>query len=295
MKQKKLITNLLYTIFIKALLCLFIPATVLNAGVVNIITDSDTATIKINKQVVATGVLTNHVLNNGSYYIEVYENETKLYSKLEKISSSVKTINVSSDKAPLLLDSLTDSRKRASYIFSQKSRFGMGFHLDYTGLISGLNLSLNLFGLEHQLIGFAFETDESTVNTYKYRLIKYLPGQLKDNTYFRPYTGIGIGGSNNSNVDFSTKRSIYEGIIGIQFGFLEAEDEFSIEPVDVLLGLICPPLLILKKGSHLLGGDDNLLFHIETGYSVRHTTTNDPAAWGDYKGLKIGAGITYQF
>ena len=295
MKQEKLINKALYNIFIRLLLCLFIPATTLNAGLVNIITDSDTATIKINKKVVGTGVLTNHVLNNGSYYIEVYEKDVKLYSKLERISSSVKTINVASNSPPLLLNSLKNSRKRANYIFSQKSRFGMGFHLDYTGLVSGLNFSLSFLGLEHQFIGFAFETDESTQNSYKYRLIKYLPGQLKNNTFFRAYTGLGVGGSNNSSYNFSTKRSIYEAIIGVQFGFLETDEEFSIEPVDVLIGLICPPILILKKGSHLLDGDDNLLFHIETGYSVRNTATDDPDAWGDYRGLKIGAGVTYQF
>jgi hypothetical protein len=295
MKQTKSINKVLYYIFIKLLLYMFIPAATLNAGLVNIITDSDTATIKINKQVVGIGVVTNHVLNNGSYYIEVYENDTKLYSKLERISTRVKTINVTSDNSPLLIDTLKVSRKRATYIFSQKSRFGMGFHLDYSGLVSGLNLSLKLFGLEHQFIGFAFETDDSTSNTYKYRVIKYLPGQLKNNTYFRAYTGLGIGGSNNSNANFSTTRSIYEGIIGVQFGFLKADKEFSIEPVDVLIGLICPPILLLKKGSHFLGGDDNLLFNIETGYSVRNTTTNDPDAWGDYRGLKIGVGLTYQF
>ena len=283
-----------YLILFRLILYILLPINPIYAGVLNVITDSDSAIIKVNKQIVARGVLTNHILDQGSYYVEVIDNNAKLYSKLERITTFTKTINVTSEQTPLRIESLEDSRKKAHYIFAEKSKFGVGIHLDYTGLINGLKLSYEFLYLDHQIIGIAYETDSNKFNSFKYRAIKYLNGRLKNTTYSRPYIGLGVGQSSSKHDSFSTNRTLYEAILGAQFGFLKP-DKFEISPIDIAIGIICPPLFVIKKGSYFLGANQNLLFNIETGYTYRFTDTNNPEAWGNYKGIKVGADITYQF
>jgi hypothetical protein len=293
--KTKTLKDIIQKILIKAVLMILIPACPLYAGNINVITDSDSSIIKINKKVVGKGILTDYHLDKGTYYVEVIENDVVLYSNLERISNLEKTINVTSLQKPLVVNKLKDSRSKAAHIFSQKSNFGLGVHFDYSGANSGLNMSYKFLGLEHQIVGFAYETDDYKINNVTYRLIKYFPGQLKNHTYFRPYTGIGYGKSNISEDIYVTKRTLSEAIIGIQFGFLENNKTFKITPLDAAIGLICPPLFILKKATYFLGNDDNLLYHIETGYTHRQTSTNDEDAWGTYKGLKLSVGATYKF
>jgi hypothetical protein len=294
MKKQKF-KQIIYSLAIKLVLTMLIPAVPLYAGVVNIITDSDTSVIKINKKVIGTGVVTNYHLDNGTYYVEVLENDAIIYSKLERVSNIAKTINVTSIQEPLVINKLKNSRSKAGHIFSQKSNFGLGLHLDYSGVNAGLNISYSFLGLEHQFIGFAYETDEEKSNNFTYRVLKYFPGQLKEYSYFRPYAGIGYGTTNISDNTYKTKRILSEAIIGIQFGFLKNNNVFKITPIDAAIGLVCPPLFLLKKASYFLGSDDNLLYYIETGYTHRQTTTNDPDEWGTYKGLKLSVGTIYKF
>ena len=293
--KKQNLKNLLQLLIIKVLLAVILPAAPIYAGIVNIITDSDTSVIKINKKIIGTGIVTNYHLDKGSYFVEILENNAVIYAKLERISGLTKTINVTSTQKPILIDKLKDSRSKAAHIFSQKSNFGVGFHIDYSGANAGLSLSYKLFGIEHQLIGFAYETDEVKSNNLTYRLIKYFPGQLKNHTYFRPYTGIGVGRSEFSDASYYTNRHLTEAIIGIQFGFLKNNNTFTITPVDAAIGIICPPLFLIKKASYFLGSDDNILYYFETGYTHRQTDTNDSNAWGNYKGIKLSVGATYKF
>ena len=293
MKKEKKLLHIIIKLFLKVILSTLLCSNIY-AGILNIVTPTESSVIKVNKKEIGKGVITNYEIKNGSYLIEVEDEGAIIYSKLEQIGNNIKTINVTHPKS-LVINRLKDSRANSKYIFSQKSRFGAGFHVDYSGANAGLSLAYKFWGLEHQLIGFVYETSEIKRNNYTYRLVMHFPGQVKKNTYFRTYTGLGFGQSNIVDSKYSTKREIAELILGVQFGFLNSPKYFTISPLDAALGLFCPPILVAKKVSQFLGNDDNLLFHIETGYTYRQTDTNNPNTWQDYKGLKLSAGATYKF
>jgi hypothetical protein len=291
----KLFLKKLKPIGIKLILCFLIPASTLNAGILNVITNSDTSKIKINKENIATGTLTNYNLNNGSYFLEILQDQAIIYSKLITINDKVKTVQIDIERNPLKIDTVEQMRLRAKLLIKEKPKFGIGFHFDFTGASNGLKLAYDTGKIEHQIIGFLYETSNNTYNSLKYRALHYFPGQLNKGIILRPYTGLGAGFAKETQNNYSTNRYIYEAILGLQFRLIQNDTKMKFTPVDAILGVTCFPLLVIKKGAHIIGASQNIFFNVETGYTIRNTKTNDPNAWGNYKGLKLGADVTYHF
>jgi len=205
--------RILKILCIQFLLFILIPTHTLHAGTLNVITNSDQSVIKINKDSVGKGTLTNYTLDNGSYYLEIIQDKAIIYSKLITINDNVKTVQVDIERDPVKIETVKQMRHRAELLIKEKPKFGIGLHLDVTGTASGLKLAYDMGKIEHQLIGFLYETSNESYNSLKYRALHYFPGQLNKGIILRPYTGLGIGITQETYDTYTTHRNIYEAIL----------------------------------------------------------------------------------
>ncbi len=82
------------------------------AEMLNVITDSDTAIIKLNKVDIGISVVTNYKIETGTYLLTVEDNGTEIYSELIDISNDKKVTTISVKLDHNLSKEIIDSNKQ---------------------------------------------------------------------------------------------------------------------------------------------------------------------------------------
>ena len=249
------------------------------AEMLNVITDSDTAIIKLNKVDIGISVVTNYKIETGTYLLTVEDNGTEIYSELIDISNDKKVTTISVKLDHNLSKEIIDSNKQkkfASYTLSKKGNFGVGLYLSSR---SGLKLSYDIDPLTIQTIFWMYQSNTSKNFVGGLRFINYFNNQFTKHTLFRLYYGLGFIHSDiNGTITNNTE---------IPFG---AEFKFRGTPPKL------PPASYLLFSVYALGYNlstflDQLFYFVETGLTLTESTNND----NDYTGLKFALGLKYYF
>jgi len=264
-----------------AFIQLLITATCIYAETLNVITDSESAVIKLNQQIIGTSVVTNYDIKTGTYLITVEDQGTEIYSEIIDITPDKQVHTLSIKVTNKLASEIIDSSKQkqfAKYALSKKGKLGLGLYLSPSSL-SGLKFSYDLPHLSLQTIFWMFESSENKSLVTGLRAIHYFNNQFTKHTLIRLYTGAGYLYGNINN----TKQMHYEIPFGAEFKLRQALPKAPIWSYLIFS--------YLAVGYNVLAALDGMFYFVETGLTV--SDSQDDAQ--DYKGLKLALGLKYYF
>ena len=255
-------------------------STTISAEKLNIITDSKTAFIAVNNQVVAKGELINYTIAPGTYLVTVEDQGIKIFSEIIEVEKEkVKTLNVNvGSQLSKEVVSLKDKQKYARYVLDkEKGKLGLGVYMNGRGL-SGVKASYDLpFQVTAQSLFWMDSSNSNEIFTVGV-VIKYFKGQYTKHTLARLYTGVGaLYGENNEdqiiNLDIP---------VGIEFKFRDNVNSLPAYSVFVLgyFGWLYNLAVTI----------DGMYYYLESGL-----TYNDISNGDYFMGVKLATGFQYYF
>tara|TARA_B100000427_G_scaffold176014_1_gene146454 strand:- start:7467 stop:8282 length:816 start_codon:yes stop_codon:yes gene_type:complete len=251
------------------------------AEILNVVTDSDTALIKLNKVDIGISVVTNYKIKTGTYLLTVEDNGAEIYSELIEITNDQEVTTISIKLDNQLAKEVIDSKKQkqfASYALDKKGDLGLGFYTAPTSL-SGLKLSYDIDPFTIQTIFWLSQSNTSKYFVGGIRFINYFNNQYTKHTLFRLYSGLGyIYGDLNGTIETNTE---------IPFG-AEFKLRQQLPKAPIWSYLI---FSYMALGYNLMASIDGLFYFVETGLTLTESTNND----NDYTGLKFALGLKYYF
>mgnify|MGYP001242077020 CR=1 FL=1 len=272
MYLKNLLLSILFTFF---------AASLNYANTLNIITDSDTAVIKLNKEIIGTAIVSNYDVKTGTFLVTIEENGIQIYSEIIEIKPEKEVTTISINVENKLAKEVIDSKKQkelASYALDKKGKLGLGFYLDPSTL-GGLKFSYDFSPITIQSVFWMSQTNSSDLFVGGIRFVNYFNNQFTKHTLFRLYSGFSyIYGK----FDTESLHS-YEIPLGAEF---KLRQQLSKAPIWSYL-----IFSYMALGYNIFASIDGLFYFVETGLKITDHTDNSK----DYKGLKFALGLKYYF
>ena len=251
------------------------------AETLNVITDSDTAIIKLNNTDIGISVVTNYDIKTGSYLLSVHDQGAEIYSELIDITADKEVHTISIKLTNTLATEIIDNAKQkqyARYALNKKGKLGLGIYTSPID-INGLSFSYDFKPFTLNGIFFLAQWNDTSYLNLGVRSLHYFNNQFTKHTLFRLYTGLGFLYQDHNNIT-STH-------VEIPFGA-----EFKLRK----RAAKAPPWSHLFLGFYaisynLLTSLDGLFYFVETGLTQTNSDNNER----DYRGLKLSLGFKYYF
>jgi hypothetical protein len=257
----------------------------IQADNLNVFTDDDNADIFLNEEHVGTGSLRDHFLDSGTYLLEVFIDDTMVYSKVISMEKdkvqTIRTFDYSQKRSRLDRRKI-QKREDVEYLTFDKGAIGIGFNV---GVLSGLSVRYFPIGnIGLQTTGWYSSSTGYTSKKLELRGLYYFGNQIFFDTPFSGYAFAGYG----------KKSSTTEAITGLDVGL---GIEFSMKPVATAMGLATltdnsDDTDFFQKMGFMVGLALSYMGYpsIEIGYGMYENSV-----LGDYKGIVGRFGFHYYF